>query len=103
MITGRFAVSAFLTFSTSMVSAGAAGAQARANSTVMACNQARAFLSSSGAAILSTGPGTYDRYVRGEGFCAREEMAVPAWVRTRDVAQCFVGYTCESRTGRDPR
>ena len=34
--------------------------------------------------------------------CARDEMGVPTWAPTRDVALCVVGFVCESRAGRDP-
>ena len=103
MITSGFAISALLVLASLTGLSVAASAQGRLNSAAMACSQARAIVNSSGAAVLGTGPRTFDRYVRSQGFCAREEMATPAWVRTADVGQCFVGYTCESRTGRDPR
>jgi hypothetical protein len=62
----------------------------------MTCAQARRIVASQGAAVLRTGPATYDRYVRDGSFCALQETARPAWVRTADVAQCPVGGVCRS-------
>ncbi|MEE1609814.1 hypothetical protein [Microvirga sp. CF3016] len=62
----------------------------------MTCAQARGIVASRGAAVLRTGPATYDRYVRDGSFCALQETARPAWVRTADVAQCPVGGVCRS-------
>jgi hypothetical protein len=76
----------------------ATGASAQSGSTTLAmtCAQARGIVASQGAAVLRTGPATYDRYVRDGSFCALQEMARPAWVRTADVAQCPVGGVCRS-------
>ncbi len=80
----------------------AAIAQSRPSTVNMSCAQAQGTVRSAGAIVLGTGGFSYDRFVRGEGFCTRDEMAVPTWASTRDVAQCMVGYVCESRAGRDP-
>jgi hypothetical protein len=74
------------------------GASAQSGSTTLAmtCAQARGIVASQGAAVLRTGPATYDRYVRDGNFCAFQETARPAWVRTADVAQCPVGGVCRS-------
>jgi hypothetical protein len=48
-----------------------------------------------GAALLSTGRDTFDRYVSDQGHCSRDEELRPAWAPSADKAQCFVGYTCE--------
>lgn len=69
----------------------------------MTCAQAREIVASQGAAVLRTGPTTYDRYVRDGTFCALQEIARPAWVRTADTAQCPIGGVCrpvEIETGR---
>lgn len=62
----------------------------------MTCAQARGIVASRGAAVLRTGPATYDRYVRDGTFCALQETARPAWVKTADVPQCPVGRVCRS-------
>jgi hypothetical protein len=62
----------------------------------MTCAQATGLVASRGAIVLRTGPATYDRYVRDTRFCAVQEMAQPAWVRTADAAQCLVGRVCRS-------
>ena len=71
----------------------ATGAIAQSGPTTlgMTCAQARGIVASRGAAVLRTGPATYDRYVRDGTFCALQETARPAWVRPADVAQCPVG------------
>ena len=76
----------------------ATGATAQSGPTTlgMTCAQAKGIVASRGAAVLRTGPMTYDRYVRDGRFCARQETATPAWVRTADVAQCPIGGVCRS-------
>ena len=49
-----------------------------------------------GAAVLSTGTYTYDRFVRDRSFCEIDEYIEPAWVPARDTPQCPVGYRCRS-------
>ena len=71
-------------------------AQSRPTTLNMTCVQARGIVASQGAVVLHTGPTTYDRYVRDSSFCALQEMARPARVRTADVAQCPVGRVCRS-------
>jgi hypothetical protein len=80
------------------VSGFATGASAQSGSTTLAmtCAQARGIVASQGAAVLRTGPATYDRYVRDGRFCALQETARPVWVRTADVVQCPVGGVCHS-------
>jgi hypothetical protein len=70
----------------------ATGAHAQSGPTTlsMTCAQARGAVTSQGAIVLRTGPTTYDRYVRDSSFCALQETAWPAWVRTADIAQCPV-------------
>jgi hypothetical protein len=87
-----------------IVSGGTAAlAQAGPNTTAMTCNQARGLVASQGAAVLHTGPVTYDRYVSGPGFCDRGDITDPAWVRTADTAQCLIGYLCVQRMRRSGR
>jgi hypothetical protein len=75
-------------------SASAASAQPRPSTERLTCSQARAIVASHGAVILNTGPHTYDRYVRDQGFCGLAEVAETVWERTADVVQCPVGYRC---------
>jgi hypothetical protein len=70
-------------------------ALARPNTTAMTCSKAHSLVQSHGAIVLSTGTWTYDRFVAHQGHCMLGEVTRPAWVPTRDNAQCFVGYTCQ--------
>ena len=72
-----------------------AQAQSRPNSTRLSCAQAAGLVAARGAVVMTTGPNTYDRYVRDRRFCTPIETTRPAWVATRDSRQCMVGYTCE--------
>jgi hypothetical protein len=74
------------------------GAMAQSGSTTLAmtCAQARGIVSSQGSVVLHTGPSTFDRYVRDGSFCALQEVARPAWIRTSDIAQCPIGGVCRS-------
>jgi hypothetical protein len=47
--------------------------------------------------VLGTGPHTYDRYVAHQGFCGLDQVTDPAYERSADTPQCFVGYRCVSR------
>lgn len=76
--------------------ASGAMAQPGATTLTMTCAAARGIVASQGAAVLRTGPVIYDRYVWDSSFCARQETARPAWVRTADTAQCPVGGVCRS-------
>ena len=60
----------------------------------MACAQARGVVVSQGSAVLHTSSAAYDRYVRDGSFCPLGKVPLPAWVRTADTAQCFVGNLC---------
>ncbi len=69
-------------------------ALARPDSTAMSCRDAAALVARQGAVVMATGPNTYDRYVSQIRYCAGGEELKPEWVPTRDVRQCFIGYTC---------
>lgn len=60
----------------------------------MTCGQARAIVANRGGVVLYTGQHTYDRYVADRSFCEPSQITKPAWVPTRDAAQCYVGGTC---------
>jgi hypothetical protein len=75
----------------------------RPDSLRMSCRQAASLVQSRGSIVIGTGPDLYDRYVTGCNFCYSMEFLTPAWVRTADNPQCFVGYTCETQQGFPPR
>lgn len=74
----------------------AAQAQGRPDTRAMSCGEVRSLLVTRGAAVLTTGPHTYDRYVVDSRFCAHPQVAVRATVATSDVRLCVV-YRCENR------
>ena len=81
----------------------AAFAQGRPDTTHMACAQARGLVSARGAVVLGTGPNLYDRYVTHRGFCTPTEEIMPAFVRSGDNPQCFIGYRCQEVINRNDR
>lgn len=76
------------------MAAGFAVAQPRPSTLQISCAQARGLVAARGAIVLSTGQFTYDRYVAHVGFCQRDETTVPAYERTADNPQCFIGSRC---------
>jgi hypothetical protein len=74
----------------------AALAQAGGSTQDMTCSQAAGLVRARGAIVLHTSPTTYDRYVSSGASCLRDQMTDPAWVRTADTPQCFIGYRCRS-------
>ncbi|MCQ8873302.1 hypothetical protein NP945_15835 [Mesorhizobium sp. LMG17149] len=69
-------------------------AEARPDTRTMSCDQLRQLLQSHHAVVLTTGPNTYDRYVRQFGNeCDWPEVPMSAYVPTRD-GSCPV-YRCE--------
>jgi hypothetical protein len=76
-----------------------ASAQARTATTTLSCSAAAALVTERGAIVLSTGPTTYDRFVAGGSACDRYQTTEPAYERTADAQQCFIGYRCRGRTG----
>jgi hypothetical protein len=71
-------------------------AQGRPFTPRLPCAAAAEIVARNGAAVLSTSPTTYDRYVRDRGFCEINETTRPAFVPTADTPQCFVGYRCKT-------
>jgi hypothetical protein len=69
-------------------------AQSRPDSAQLPCATVAGIVQREGAVIVGTGPYTYDRYVRDESVCYANQILKPAWVLSRDQAQCFIGYTC---------
>lgn len=72
----------------------AARAQAMPQSLDMTCNEAKAMVNRAGAVVIATGPNLFDRYVRDMSACNWGDVTKPAWIKTKDVAQCPIGYTC---------
>jgi hypothetical protein len=72
-----------------------AGANARPSTLDMSCAEAAATVASYGAAVLTTGEFTYDRFVAHNGFCLPTETTKPAYAPTLDAESCNLGYVCE--------
>lgn len=70
---------------------------ARPYSPGLPCHSIQTLIFTKGAVVLSTGPFTYDRFVRDQGYCVLGEITEPAWVITSDQRECFIGYTCGER------
>jgi hypothetical protein len=77
-----------------MASASSAEAQRRPFTPNLPCRQIQQIIAANGAAVLSTGTYTFDRFVRDRSFCEITEFVEPAWVPARDTPQCPVGYRC---------
>ena len=69
-------------------------AQPRPSTPDRLCIANRQSVAASGAIVLGTGGHTYDRFVRDRSFCEHGDYLEPAFVPSRDTAQCFVGYRC---------
>jgi len=63
----------------------------------MTCRDAAALVAARGLVVLGTGPHTYEKVVVHGGLCSLEETTAPAWERTADNPQCFVGYRCKDK------
>ncbi|WP_407520644.1 hypothetical protein [Methylobacterium oryzisoli] len=61
------------------------------------CGQTLAAVNQRGAALVGTGPYTYERLVRDVGFCTIEQTTEPYFGPSADVGQCFLGYRCKDR------
>jgi len=86
----RFTLSLML-----VLAAGPALAQQRPSSLDRSCASNRQSVAANGAVVLGTGGQTFDRFVRDPAFCAHGEFLEPAFVPSRDAAQCFIGYRCK--------
>jgi hypothetical protein len=63
----------------------------------MSCAQAQGLVVAQGSIVLNTSPLTYERFVRGNGYCVLGETTEPVWVPTAGTAQCPIGYRCANR------
>jgi hypothetical protein len=73
----------------------AAHAQARLYADATACSVLQATVARDQSALIYTGPNLYARYV---AWCSPQQQDIPAYVRSRDTAQCLVGYTCRQNS-----
>jgi hypothetical protein len=72
----------------------ASAAYARSDARAMTCAQTQALINTDHAAVLTTGPDTYDRFVRQFGNeCDWPEVPISTAIRTKD-GECRV-YRCE--------
>lgn len=76
-------------------------AQARPATPRMSCAAAARLVQRAGGIVLTTGPHTYDRFVKDRRFCQSTEVTKPEWVRTADDPQCFIGYSCRESDRED--
>lgn len=75
--------------------------EARPDTRTMSCWQLQQLIQSRRAVVLTTGPNTYDRYVRQLGNeCDWPQVPMSAYVPTRD-GRCPV-YKCNDPVGRVP-
>lgn len=72
----------------------ASPASARPSVYTMTCAQAQAFIKQRGAVVANTGPQTFQRFVTDQRGCDRQQVAWPAYGRTRDNPQCLIGMKC---------
>ncbi|BCG87305.1 hypothetical protein MesoLj113c_34150 [Mesorhizobium sp. 113-3-9] len=76
-------------------------AEARPDSRAMSCTEIQAMIQSRHAVVLTTGPNTYDRYVRQFGNeCDWPEVPMSAYIPARD-GHCPV-YRCEEPVNNLP-
>ncbi len=68
----------------------AASGQARPDARTMSCADVQALLARQGAAVITTGPNAFDRYVSNTGACNHIEFAETDFIATRDTARCQV-------------
>ena len=77
--------------------AAASLAHARPSTTTMSCGQAAATVAKAGAIVLTTGAGTYERFVASGTECLPGELTEAAQAPTLDSPSCTVGYICKQR------
>jgi hypothetical protein len=76
-------------------------AQARTDARRLTCAQAQTLIRQQGAAVLTTGQYTYERFVSDHRFCDGNKEARPARTPTRDDPSCRIGNVCQPRPDRD--
>ena len=76
-------------------------AGARTDARQLTCAQAQTVVREQGAAVLTTGQYTYERFVSDHRFCDGYKQTRPARTVTRDDPACRVGFVCRPRPDRD--
>ncbi|TGQ08691.1 MULTISPECIES: hypothetical protein [unclassified Mesorhizobium] len=75
--------------------------EARPDTRTMSCQQLQQLVQSKRSVVLTTGPNTYERYVRQFGNeCDWPQVPMSAYVPTRD-GRCPI-YKCDERAGGLP-
>lgn len=90
---GRLATAALLivAFTTPIL------AQGRPDARKLTCDQVQELIWQRGAAVITTGRHTYERFVAARQFCDMPNVPLPTRITTRDTNRCEV-YSCQ----RDP-
>lgn len=71
--------------------------EARTAIYTMSCAQAQSFIRQRGAAVVDTGPRTFERIVANRSYCDFDQRIRPFYNKTRDVPKCNVGFECFRR------
>ena len=71
---------------------------ALAETPTISCNQAKAQVSATGAAVVRSSANVFDRFVTDRRFCQATQITRIAFIETTDTAYCPVGYRCEERS-----
>jgi hypothetical protein len=79
-----------------LAATGAAIAQAGPSTFDRPCAASRDLVMRDGAVVLTTGPNTYNRYVKDAAYCLVDQYPQPSWVPSSDDPQCFIGCRCTS-------
>ncbi|GGB34296.1 hypothetical protein GCM10011316_02990 [Roseibium aquae] len=75
-----------------------ANAQARPDTRTMTCLEARTLVQSRGAAVLTTGQFTFERFVANGRYCvSNTQILQRAFAPTKDNASCTIGFVCQER------
>jgi hypothetical protein len=76
-------------------------AEARTDARQLTCPQVQAMNREQGAAVLTTGQYTYERFVSDYRLCNGRIQTRPARTATRDDPSCWIGYVCRPPPDRD--
>lgn len=82
---------------TALVLLGQAGAEARPKVYQMSCSQAQSLVQRSGAVVVDTSPTTFHRVVASRAYCDYDQRVRNYFARTKDGAQCAIGFECFRR------
>ncbi len=94
-----------LTLTALAMSATAANAISRHNSTSLSCDRVHAIIDAEGAAIMryqsrrNPGLTLYDRFVSNGAYCDTEKYPITVTIPAADTERCVV-YRCIDRSGR---